>query len=115
MGMQGAAIASVFARLAVMCFSLVCCRSINNNWSLNRIYLVSNWRSRTVAKIALPATLTNTATPIGNAVVTSNIAQFGESLVAGYAVIGRIMPVCFALVFSLSGAVGPIIGQNFGS
>ena len=68
----------------------------------------------TVAKIALPAILTNTATPIGNAVVTSNIAHFGESFVAGYAVIGRIMPVCFALVFSLSGAVGPIIGQNFG-
>lgn len=25
------------------------------------------------------------------------------------------MPVCFALVFSLSGAIGPIIGQNFGA
>ncbi len=67
-----------------------------------------------VSAIAFPAILTNTATPIGNAIVTSNIAQFGESFVAGYAVIGRIMPVSFALIFSLSGAIGPIIGQNFG-
>lgn len=113
MGMQGAAIASVFARLAVMCFSLY---AVIYKHQLVAKPDLSSFKLAlpTVAKIALPAILTNTATPIGNAVVTSNIAQFGESFVAGYAVIGRIMPVCFALVFSLSGAVGPIIGQNFG-
>ncbi len=29
--------------------------------------------------------------------------------------IGRLTPVCFAVIFALSGAVGPIIGQNFGA
>lgn len=114
MGMQGAAIASVFARLAVMCFSLYAV--VYKHQLIAKPDLTSfKLALPTVAKIALPAILTNTATPIGNAVVTSNIAHFGESFVAGYAVIGRIMPVCFALVFSLSGAVGPIIGQNFGA
>lgn len=113
MGMQGAAIASVFARLAVMCFSLYAV--VYKHQLVAKPNLTSfKLALPTVVKIALPAILTNTATPIGNAVVTSNIAHFGESFVAGYAVIGRIMPVCFALVFSLSGAVGPIIGQNFG-
>ncbi|WP_269057627.1 MATE family efflux transporter, partial [Vibrio campbellii] len=55
------------------------------------------------------------ATPIGNAIVTTHIAQFGEDFVAGFAVIGRLTPVCFAVIFALSGAVGPIIGQNFGA
>lgn len=114
MGMQGAAIASVFARLAVMCFSLYAV--VYKHQLVAKPDLTSfKLALPTVAKIALPAILTNTATPIGNAIVTSNIAHFGESFVAGYAVIGRIMPVCFALVFSLSGAVGPIIGQNFGA
>ena len=35
--------------------------------------------------------------------------------VAGYAVISKIIPVCFAFIFSLSGAVGPILGQNYGA
>ncbi|MFA0071473.1 MATE family efflux transporter, partial [Vibrio breoganii] len=65
--------------------------------------------------IALPAIITNTATPIGNAIVTTGIAQYGEDFVAGFAVIGRLTPVCFAVIFALSGAVGPIIGQNFGA
>ena len=32
-----------------------------------------------------------------------------------HAVIGRIQPVAFAFVFAMSGAVGPIIGQNLGA
>jgi len=31
------------------------------------------------------------------------------------AIIGRLTPVSFAIIFALSGAVGPIIGQNFGA
>ena len=70
---------------------------------------------RPILAIALPAIITNTATPIGNAIVTTGIAQYGEDFVAGFAVIGRLTPVCFAVIFALSGAVGPIIGQNFGA
>ena len=55
------------------------------------------------------------STPIGYAYVTAAIAKFGDGAVAGYAIVGRITPVAFALLFSLSGAVGPIIGQNLGA
>ena len=65
--------------------------------------------------IALPAILTNIATPIGAAYVIYEISKFGESAVAGMAVINRLTPVSFAVVFAASGAVGPIIGQNFGA
>lgn len=114
MGVEGAAIASVFARLAVMLFSL---HAVIVRHDLVARPEVKSFAASLlpVSAIAFPAILTNTATPIGNAIVTSNIAQFGESFVAGYAVIGRIMPVSFALIFSLSGAIGPIIGQNFGA
>lgn len=114
MGVEGAAIASVFARLAVMVFSLHAVIVHHN--LIAKPQLKAFFTSLApISFIAFPAILTNTATPIGNAIVTSNIAQYGESYVAGYAVIGRLMPVMFALVFSLSGAIGPIIGQNFGA
>jgi len=43
------------------------------------------------------------------------MSQFGDSAVAGAAIVGRITPVAFAAIFALSGAVGPIIGQNAGA
>jgi Na+-driven multidrug efflux pump len=43
------------------------------------------------------------------------MSQFGDSAVAGAAILGRITPVAFAAIFALSGAVGPIVGQNAGA
>ena len=43
------------------------------------------------------------------------MAKFGEAAVAGMVVIRRLVPLAFGVVFALSGAVGPIIGQNYGS
>jgi Na+-driven multidrug efflux pump len=65
--------------------------------------------------IGLPSVLTQLATPVGNAFVTAAIAPFGDSAVAGWAIVGRIIPVAFAALYGLSGAVGPILGQNLGA
>ena len=70
---------------------------------------------RTVAAIALPAILTQLATPVGQAYVTRAMSEHGEAAVAGLAVISRLIPVAFGVLFALSGAVGPIIGQNAGA
>ncbi|MEM6712251.1 MAG: MATE family efflux transporter [Pseudomonadota bacterium] len=70
---------------------------------------------RPLTAIAVPAILTNVATPVGNAIVTRAIAPFGDDAVAGWAIVGRIMPVAFGAIFALSGAVGPILGQNYGA
>lgn len=47
--------------------------------------------------------------------MTYAISPFGDSAVAGWAIIGRIIPVAFAGIFALSGAIGPILGQNLGA
>ena len=68
-----------------------------------------------IMTIAFPAILTQLATPIGQAYVTRSMAEFGEAAVAGMAIVARLTPVAFAVIFALSGAIGPIIGQNFGA
>jgi putative MATE family efflux protein len=68
-----------------------------------------------ILAIAGPAIMTQLATPIGQAYVTRSMAEFGEEAVAGMAIVGRLTPVAFGVIFALSGAVGPIIGQNFGA
>ena len=75
----------------------------------------SNTTWRLIARFAIPAVLANVATPAGGAYVTVAMSQFSDSAVAGWAVIGRIIPIAFGAIFALSGAIGPIIGQNLGA
>lgn len=65
--------------------------------------------------IAVPAILTQVATPVGQAFVTRATSAYGEAAVAGMAIAGRLTPVAFGVIFALSGAIGPIVGQNFGA
>ena len=71
--------------------------------------------ARPLPGIAVPAVLANIATPFGNAIVTAAVARYGDSAVAGYAVIGRIIPLAFGAIFALAGSIGPILGQNLGA
>ncbi|MGL4438755.1 MAG: MATE family efflux transporter [Bosea sp. (in: a-proteobacteria)] len=70
---------------------------------------------RLAAVITVPAVLTNLATPVANIFVASTMAQFGDKAVAAFAIIDRIVPLAFGVLFALSGAVGPILGQNWGA
>ncbi len=114
LGLDGAAIASVCARLAVMCVGLYGVIRVHKMID-KPVYSLLWLDTPAISAIAAPAVLTNVATPVGNAYVTSVIAQFGDGPVAGWAVVGRIIPVAFGVVFALSGAVGPILGQNLGA
>jgi len=114
LGLDGAAMASVAARICMLMAALLPALRVHRGFgrpSLTQVML----DLRPVRAIAIPAVLTNVATPVGNAIVVREIAQYGTDAVAGMAVIGRLMPVAFSVIFALSGAIGPIIGQNFGA
>ncbi|MEM7721757.1 MAG: MATE family efflux transporter [Pseudomonadota bacterium] len=112
--LTGAALASVAARLAIAATALLpliryhggFCRPTVPDLGLDLHPIVT---------LAFPAILTQLATPIGQAYVTRAMAEFGEQAVAGMAIVARLTPVAFGVIFALSGAVGPIIGQNFGA
>ena len=114
MGIRGAAWASVAARMVVMLYALGAARRVHD---LLGGFSVAGFVQDlpAICRIALPAMLTNIATPIGNAYVIAAMAKFGDSAVAGMSIIGRVIPVAFGIIFALSGAVGPIVGQNFGA
>ncbi|MGE3247649.1 MAG: MATE family efflux transporter [Beijerinckiaceae bacterium] len=65
--------------------------------------------------IALPAMITNLAAPVANIYSLRVFASFGDAILAGFAIVDRIVPVAFGVLFAMSGAVGPIVGQNFGA
>ncbi|MBX2807673.1 MAG: MATE family efflux transporter [Cellvibrionaceae bacterium] len=114
MGIEGAAIATVLSRMAMLCFGYYC---IVHRDSLLGPLITQGYLQRfyDYGKTAIPAVLTNLSTPVGVAIVTAYMAQHGDSAVAGNAIISRIQPVVFAGLFALSGVVGPIAGQNLGA
>jgi Na+-driven multidrug efflux pump len=114
LGLDGAAIAAVVSRLVMAGMGLhgvlVTHRMLGR---FERAAFAGDVRA--LGSVAGPAVLTNLATPVGAAFVTHSIAQFGPSAVAGAATIDRVSPVAFGLIYSLSGAVGPILAQNLGA
>ncbi|OZG75168.1 MATE family efflux transporter [Hahella sp. CCB-MM4] len=114
MDIAGAAWSSFIARFVIL--------GIAGTYVIMRHGLITspNWSEwwtdiRSLATVSGPAMLTNLATPVGSSYVMKTMAEFGDDAVAGAAIIGRIVPVAFCGLFALSGAVGPIIGQNMGA
>lgn len=114
MGIAGAAWASVLARIGMMFYALYFIVK-KHNLIAKFNYQKFKGDLHEILSVAIPAILTNIATPIGNAYIIFVLADFGDESVAGFSIIGRITPVAFCLVFAISGAVGPIIGQNHGA
>lgn len=113
-GIEGAALASVLARIAIMVIGLYGVIGVHDLMGRTDAVLLRA-DVPLFAAIAVPAILTNVATPAGNAYVTHAIAAYGDGAVAGWAIIGRITPVAFGAIYALSGSVGPILGQNYGA
>lgn len=113
LNLEGAAISTVLGRCLMVAVGL---------WQVRRQGLLGRpdlsqaaADLRAVGQVAVPAILTNLATPVGSAYVTHSMAKFGVAAVAGQAAIDRIVPVAFGVIFALTGAVGPIMAQNLGA
>jgi putative MATE family efflux protein len=113
-GLNGAAVATACAAIVSALFAIgPIIRSFGgfDRFSLSKFRADMN----PIMAILIPAILTNIATPAGGFISYRFVADYSDDVIASFAVIGRIVPVAFCLIFSLSGAVGPIIGQNFGA
>jgi len=114
LGLDGAAVVSVISRCVLLSIGL------HGVWRVHKLLTPLELHrlaadARALARVSGPAVLTNLATPVGAAFVTHSVAQFGASAVAGQVTIDRVTPVAFGLIYSLSGAVGPILSQNLGA
>ena len=70
---------------------------------------------RPIMAVGFPAIMANLATPVGSAYTIRVFSDIGEAAIAAGAVIDRVTPVAFGVIFALTGSVGPIIGQNYGA
>ena len=68
-----------------------------------------------IMAIGFPAIMANMAAPVSSAYTLRVFSDFGEAAIAASAIIDRVTPVAFGVIFALTGSIGPIIGQNYGA
>ncbi|RUP09397.1 MATE family efflux transporter [Hyphomicrobium sp.] len=114
MGLEGAVLSSLLARIAIMCVGLYGVVAVHDLMGRPKLATLKS-DMPPYCRIAGPAVLTNIAPAVGNGYITLAMSRYGDAAVAAWAIIGRITPVAFGAIYALSGTVGPILGQNFGA
>ncbi|VTZ22355.1 MATE family efflux transporter [Methylocella tundrae] len=114
LGVEGAAIVTIFSRIIFVVVGLTGAVYKHDLIALPRGGAAIS-DAPALMRIAIPAILTNVAAPAANAYSMRIFAHFGEPVVAAFAIMDRITPVAFGVLFALSGSVGPIMGQNLGA
>lgn len=114
MGLSGAATATVLARGGTMLVALYAATRRHDALAPPQLCFLVRY-GRDIVRYSVPAVLSSVAAPVGQALLTRYFARYGAEAVAAMAVVGRLSPVVFSVINALSGAIGPIIGQNFGA
>lgn len=116
MGIQGAALATIFAQATGGSISMyILCRKhrlirfrkiplpeLRNYWIVTLRY-------------AIPASLGMLMMPVGMTVITRLTASFGTAAMAGCTAAGRLETIAFVIPMSLGMTLTPFIAQNYGA
>lgn len=116
MGLQGAAIATVIARMLGMVFVfyiLVYQKKLLDLRGITKSGLWTSWKR--VGRVAIPAIITNAVGPLSIGVLTGMVAAHGPNALAAWGIGARVDAVLLLVPFALSGAISPFVGQNWGA
>ena len=112
----GAAIATTIARAIMSIMSLMILHYKEDMLAFelpSSKSVVDNWVQ--VLYIGLPAAGTKLVLPIATGVITSMVAIYGSSAVAGFGVATRVEYFAIVVITALGSVIGPFIGQNWGA
>ena len=114
LGVYGAAWAIVLSRLVMLGVGLYGAIRVHDLLGRPRVGAIRRDLAP-IMRVGMPAVLANLAMPVAALYVTRVWSDFGVAAVAGGAVVDRVIPLAFGVVFALTGSVGPILGQNYGA
>jgi len=114
LGVYGAAWATVLSRFILLAVGWAGAVGVHNLVARPKLSAARSDFGPIMA-IGFPAIMANVAAPVSSAYTLRVFSDFGEAAIAASAIIDRVTPVAFGVVFALTASVGPIIGQNYGA
>lgn len=115
-GIAGAAYATVIGWALGVMVAMLLMRSSDIPFDpglIGRANLVDSISA--ILKVAGPAAFSNAINPVGLSILTAMIATTGQDAVAGFGAAGRLQSFATVPLLALSGAIGSIVGQNWGA
>lgn len=116
MGIQGAALATLFSWVGA-CIFLFYFLAIRHELIYKGLpsALVFKTSAREMLRIGIPASGANMMTPIAAGVMTAIIAGYGETAVAAFGVGSRLESMACMVILALSSTLPPFVSQNLGA
>lgn len=116
LGLMGAAIANLIARVVlfvVTLYILIYREQLLDVHALVRGRVLSAWRR--ILAVGIPAAATNLIGPVSTAIIIKLLADFSQETVAGFGIASRIEGMFVIPLYALSASIGPFVGQNWGN
>jgi putative MATE family efflux protein len=113
MGLNGAAMAGLLARGAILVGTLYLMRMRLDMLTFNKPdpgELRKSWAD--ILHVGIPAAATNAIIPIATGVITAMLARYGTDAVAGFGVASRVESLMLVIFYAMSAVIGPFVGQN---
>lgn len=114
LGMTGAAWAALISRIVVLTLAFVVIYQKGVFTPIKGVRRLLNYWTR-LLKIALPALMTNLIPPISITLTTVLLSFVSLNAVAGYGIASKIQMLAMIPLLSTSGAISPIVAQNYGA
>jgi putative MATE family efflux protein len=116
MGIQGAALATMFSWVAGVIF-LFYYLAIRHEFIYKGLPSAAVFRksAKEMLQIGIPASGANMLTPIAAGVMTAIVAGYGETAVAAYGVGSRLESIACLVILALSSTLPPFVSQNLGA
>jgi putative MATE family efflux protein len=114
LGLEGAAIATVFARFLTLLVAVWFLYFKEDMITLRIPPLRELWDSwKQILYLGLPSAGTRMLFPVAVGIVMGLIAAYGNEAVAAFGIASKIEFLALTIVISLATAVGPFVGQNW--
>ncbi|HOS29299.1 MAG TPA: MATE family efflux transporter [Treponemataceae bacterium] len=116
MGVSGAAIATIIGNAVSVLFYLLHMLKSHSLLSLSPKHI--EIQSRILAPvfaIGIPVSIGNILMSISNVVLNNFVASYGDTVVAGMGISGRLFTIAIMLFIGIGQGIQPLIGYNFAS
>ncbi len=115
-GVEGAAVATIFARAIVAIYGFLILIKGNKGLKLRLNNMKPDFKIiKMIVKIGIPSSVEQSVVSLAQLWMTSLVASFGTMTIAAYGIVNRIISLPRILAFGLSAAATTMVGQNIGA
>lgn len=116
MGITGAAIATVLARVGATIYCLFDLKFNSPDYGINfKLNRLSLEKSKEIITISLPAVLSQATTSFGFIVLNLYVKDYGAPVLAAYGIGNRIHSILFMPAGGIGNTLSAVVGQNYGA